>query len=51
VAMLDEWHQSFLMSRTGTLRDVILDSTAALVAQIAVFTILRAGVLNKVEVP
>ena len=41
VAMLDEWHQSFLPSRTGTIRDVILDSTAGLVAQIALFAILR----------
>ena len=41
VATLDEWHQSFLPSRTGTLRDVILDSTAALVAQIVVFAVLR----------
>ena len=41
VATLDEWHQSFLPSRTGTVRDVILDSTAALVAQIVVFAILR----------
>jgi VanZ family protein len=41
VAMLDEWHQSYLPSRTGTIRDVILDSAAALIAQIAVFAILR----------
>ena len=41
VAMLDEWHQSFLSSRTGTFRDVILDSTAGLVAQITLFAILR----------
>jgi VanZ family protein len=41
VAILDEWHQSFLLSRTGALRDVILDSTAGLVAQIAIFAILR----------
>jgi len=41
VAMLDEWHQSFLPSRTGTFRDAILDSTAGLVAQIALFVILR----------
>jgi VanZ family protein len=39
--MLDEWHQSFLPSRTGTFRDVILDSTAGLVAQITLFAILR----------
>lgn len=34
VASLDEWHQSFLPSRTGTFRDVVLDSSAALVAQV-----------------
>jgi VanZ family protein len=34
VASLDEWHQSFLPSRTGTIQDVILDSIAALTAQI-----------------
>jgi len=42
VATLDEWHQSFLPSRTSSARDVILDSTAALVAQIVIFIILRA---------
>jgi VanZ family protein len=36
VSMLDEWHQSSLNSRTGTLRDVVLDSGAALAAQIVV---------------
>ena len=41
VAMLDEWHQSFLPSRTGTFRDVVLDSSAAFIAQIALFAILR----------
>jgi VanZ family protein len=41
VASLDEWHQTYLPSRTGTVRDVILDSTAALVAQIVIFAILR----------
>jgi VanZ family protein len=41
VATLDEWHQSFLSSRTGTFRDVILDSAAALLAQVALYTILR----------
>ncbi len=44
VAMLDEWHQSFLPSRTGTFRDAILDGTAGLVAQIALFAILRSSV-------
>jgi VanZ family protein len=33
VASLDEWHQTYLASRTGSIRDVYLDSFAALVAQ------------------
>jgi VanZ family protein len=41
VTMLDEWHQTLLLSRTGAFRDVILDSTAGLVAQVALFAILR----------
>jgi VanZ family protein len=43
VAMLDEWHQSFVPSRTGAVHDVILDSAAALVAQIALFALLRSS--------
>ncbi len=31
VAALDEWHQTFIPSRTGTMRDVILDSVGGLV--------------------
>jgi hypothetical protein len=42
VAVLDEWHQNFLPSRTSTFGDVILDSTAAFVAQIALFAVLRS---------
>ncbi len=30
VASMDEWHQTFIPSRTGTVRDVILDSIAGL---------------------
>lgn len=41
VASLDEFHQTFLPSRTGTFRDVVLDSCAALFAQIVIFMILR----------
>jgi len=41
VSMLDEWRQSFLPSRTGTVRDVFLDTAAALIAQIAIFAIVR----------
>ena len=32
VATMDEWHQSYIPSRTGTPWDVLLDSTAGLVA-------------------
>ncbi|PYV64090.1 MAG: hypothetical protein DMG97_35915 [Acidobacteria bacterium] len=41
-ATLDEYHQNFLPSRTGAFRDVILDTSAGLVAQIVLFAILRA---------
>jgi VanZ family protein len=41
VASLDEWHQTYLPSRTGAIRDVVLDSSAALTAQIVVFLYLR----------
>lgn len=41
VASLDEWHQSFLPSRTGTIRDVVLDSAAALVTQVLIYIWLR----------
>ena len=47
VSMLDEWHQSFLNSRTGTVSDVVLDSAAAFTAQIAVFAILQMQSLKK----
>ena len=41
VASLDEWHQTFLPSRTGRVADVVLDSTAALTAQLVIFLLLR----------
>jgi VanZ family protein len=37
VASLDEWHQTFIPSRTGTINDVMLDSIAALTAQVLIF--------------
>jgi VanZ family protein len=33
---MDEWHQSYIPSRTGTWHDVLLDSSAALVALILI---------------
>ena len=40
VASLDEWHQTFLPSRTGAIKDVVLDSCAALTAQVLIFVFL-----------
>jgi VanZ family protein len=37
VASLDEWHQSYIPSRTGTVRDVLLDTSAGIAAQLLVF--------------
>ncbi|HEV3306152.1 MAG TPA: VanZ family protein [Candidatus Sulfotelmatobacter sp.] len=37
VASLDEWHQSFIPSRTGTPRDVALDTCAGIAAQVLIF--------------
>jgi VanZ family protein len=41
VASLDEWHQSFIPSRTGTVHDVILDTCAGIGVQIVLFLFLR----------
>lgn len=42
VASLDEWHQSYLPSRTGTVQDVVLDTCAGIGAQILVFLWVKA---------
>jgi VanZ family protein len=34
VASLDEWHQTFLRSRTGRWQDVVLDTSAGIAAQV-----------------
>jgi VanZ family protein len=49
VATLDEWHQSFLPSRTSKVSDVILDTIAGLVAQIVLFAMLRRTSQNERE--
>jgi hypothetical protein len=51
VASLDEWHQSFLPSRTGTIHDVVLDTTAGLAAQILLFLWLRDEKSDRPEAP
>ncbi|HEV2401982.1 MAG TPA: VanZ family protein [Candidatus Sulfotelmatobacter sp.] len=37
VASLDEWHQSYIPTRTGAVHDVILDTCAGIAAQLALF--------------
>ena len=37
VASLDEWHQTFIPSRTGRWQDVVLDTCAGIAAQIIIF--------------
>lgn len=37
VASLDEWHQSFIPSRTGRWQDVVLDTCAGVATQILIF--------------
>jgi VanZ family protein len=41
VASLDEWHQTFLPSRTGAFRDVVLDTVGALCMQALVIAVVR----------
>ncbi|HSY65259.1 MAG TPA: VanZ family protein [Terriglobales bacterium] len=41
VASLDEWHQTFIPSRTGLFSDVLLDASAALTAQVLIFLFLN----------
>ena len=41
VATMDEWHQSYIPSRTGTWRDVVLDSVAGLAFLLVAYWWLR----------
>jgi VanZ family protein len=41
VASLDEWHQSYIPSRTGTVHDVILDTWAGIAAQVVLLCWIR----------
>ena len=45
VAAMDEWHQSFIPSRTGTVRDVILDSIAGFIFLLTAYFWLRRNEL------
>jgi VanZ family protein len=48
VASLDEWHQTFIPSRTGTYKDVLLDSAAALCVQVLLFFLISRRALSRV---
>jgi VanZ family protein len=41
VASLDEWHQSFIPSRTGRWQDVVLDTCAGVAAQLLILVWMR----------
>ncbi len=47
IASLDEFHQSFIPSRTGRWQDVVLDSVAALAMQILLFLLLRGKTIRQ----
>ncbi len=51
VAALDEWHQSFLPSRTGKFSDVVLDTSAAILVQLIIFVSLKGWRSHAVESP
>ena len=40
VASLDEWHQTFIPSRTGCVQDVVLDTTAGACVQLVLLGVL-----------
>lgn len=47
VASLDEWHQSYLPSRTGRWQDVVLDTSAGIGAQILLYLYLFRRFIRK----
>lgn len=52
VASLDEWHQTLLLSRTGSMRDALLDTAAAVAAQVLMYLWLRrSGRTSSVSSP
>jgi VanZ family protein len=41
VASTDEWHQTYLPNRSGSVRDVLLDCSGAIALQLAVYIYMR----------
>jgi VanZ family protein len=50
-ASLDEWHQSFVPLREPSVRDVLIDTTGALLAQIAVWIYARLHPNSAIDPP
>jgi VanZ family protein len=51
VAILDEWHQSYLPSRTGRASDVLLDTFAGLIVQLVLWRTMIAFQRRTLDVP
>lgn len=51
VASLDEWHQSYIPSRTGRWQDVVIDTSAAVGVQILLFFWWRGFGSGRVSLP
>ena len=49
VAAMDEWHQSYIPSRTGTPWDILLDSVAGLAALMLAYVALRKRALLSIN--
>ena len=49
VACMDEWHQSYIPSRTGTWRDAVLDSVAGVVALMFAYIRLRGSAPRTID--
>jgi VanZ family protein len=49
VASLDEWHQAYVPGRGSSLHDVLLDSSAALTAQIILWWIWRRAAKHNLQ--
>jgi len=50
VASLDEWHQTFIPSRTGRWQDVVLDTSAGIAAQVLVFFVESRSARSKEKI-
>ena len=49
VATMDEWHQSYIPSRTGSIWDVVLDSAAGAAFLVAAYFWLRREVFESLK--